>query len=288
MSVRTMRTPRVVHPEPEIRSAMQRTPRARTAVTDIALSALAAMQPPTHHHPAGPHQVAPLVDSVLQSFLRAVGGDAAGFWEHIRGGWSTPLFVTPPQVWQRLPYRRTLTSDAARIHPGVQHCLEACPTSPFTVTDLLPESAWQNSEIGRTMRPSWGRNFQLMVPIDTDPVDPTWWVWVIGREHLDFTPADRQVASAVQPLLTAVTRHVAATQRADLPIDVAQALTPRERSILGLLLDGHPITEIASRLSISARTAHKHTEHIYRKLGVHDRHTLAEAISIRALPRGEL
>lgn len=137
------------------------------------------------------------------------------------------------------------------------------------------------------MRSSWGRNFQLMVPIDTDPVDPTWWVWVIGREHIDFTAADRQVASAVQPVLTAVTRYFAAAQRADVPIDLLRELTPRELSVLGLLLDGHPVSEIAGRLSISARTAHKHAEHIYRKLGVHDRLALAEAVRIRALPPAE-
>jgi len=137
--------------------------------------------------------------------------------------------VTPPAVWQRLPHGKTLTSDAAKIHPGVQHCLESMPTAPFTVTDVLSERARQNSDIGRAMRPKWGRIFQLMVPIDTDRADPTWWVWVIGREHVDFIPADRQVASAIQPVLAAVTRHLATIQRAHVRADMARPLTGGSR-----------------------------------------------------------
>ena len=41
--------------------------------------------------------------------------------------------------------------------------------------------------------------------------------------------------------------------------------------MLELLARGLLATSIASRLSLSPRTVHKHLGNIYRKLGVHDR-----------------
>lgn len=48
-------------------------------------------------------------------------------------------------------------------------------------------------------------------------------------------------------------------------------LTPRELVVLGLLARGRTAGAIAARLGISARTVHKHQEHLYRKLGAVDR-----------------
>ncbi|QLQ17350.1 MAG: response regulator transcription factor [Micropruina sp.] len=48
-------------------------------------------------------------------------------------------------------------------------------------------------------------------------------------------------------------------------------MTERELEVLRLLAEGLLATSIASRLSLSPRTVHKHLGNIYRKLGVHDR-----------------
>jgi len=50
-----------------------------------------------------------------------------------------------------------------------------------------------------------------------------------------------------------------------------QALTKRERDVLGLLLEGRTNQEIAERLFISQSTAKVHVRHILEKLGVHSR-----------------
>jgi DNA-binding NarL/FixJ family response regulator len=49
------------------------------------------------------------------------------------------------------------------------------------------------------------------------------------------------------------------------------SLTPREVEILGLLADGRTAVSIAHHLGIARATVCKHLEHIYRKLGQHDR-----------------
>ena len=57
------------------------------------------------------------------------------------------------------------------------------------------------------------------------------------------------------------------------PTDVAQdfRLTPRELTVLGLLVEGLTAGAIARRLTIGERTVQKHLEHAYTKLGVGDR-----------------
>ncbi len=55
----------------------------------------------------------------------------------------------------------------------------------------------------------------------------------------------------------------------DLP--AAPHLSPRERAILRLIVDGYSNGEIASRLECAPSTVHTHVINLFRKLGVHDR-----------------
>jgi DNA-binding NarL/FixJ family response regulator len=59
-------------------------------------------------------------------------------------------------------------------------------------------------------------------------------------------------------------------------------LTPREREILGLLVEGHSYKMIAAECHISYSTVNKHVSHIYEKLQVH---SVAAAVS-KAIQEG--
>jgi DNA-binding NarL/FixJ family response regulator len=52
-------------------------------------------------------------------------------------------------------------------------------------------------------------------------------------------------------------------------------LSPRERVILGLIVDGYSNTEIAAQLGSATGTIHTHVIRLFRKLGVRDRVTAA-------------
>ena len=61
---------------------------------------------------------------------------------------------------------------------------------------------------------------------------------------------------------------------------IARGLTPREREVLGLLVDGFPQDKIASSLYISPKTVATHVQRILGKLGVRTR-TQAVALAFR-------
>ncbi len=63
-----------------------------------------------------------------------------------------------------------------------------------------------------------------------------------------------------------------------------ERLTPREREVLALIVEGQTNREIAAKLSLSVGTVKIHVEHIIAKLGVADRTQAA----VRALEHGLL
>lgn len=56
--------------------------------------------------------------------------------------------------------------------------------------------------------------------------------------------------------------------------DAYEDLSPREREVLHLTLEGHTARAIGERLNLSRRTAETHRANLMRKLGVHTRHDL--------------
>ena len=102
---------------------------------------------------------------------------------------------------------------------------------------------------------------------------------VVGRPEV-FAPSELRLADRIWRLVVGLDRQAraySAALRNASPSgrDVASAirLTPRERSVLGLLAEGLTAGAIARRLDIAERTVHKHLERCYSKLGVADRLT---------------
>ena len=60
-----------------------------------------------------------------------------------------------------------------------------------------------------------------------------------------------------------------------------EALTPREREVLGLVMQGLTSREISEQLVLSVRTVESHLSHLYRKTGVHNRAELV-ALAFRS------
>lgn len=238
---------------------MGRADSGAAAVTEVAAAAL-----------GGPVGVDVML-AVLTSLRDVVGADSSGFYLHERRGWSTPVYISPVELWPVLPMGRAPTAAMARLHPGVRHLISAASGSPYAVTDIVGERGWQSSELVSVMRSDWGRNYQFAVPVVPVSVLDTPQVWVLGRTTRDFGVADRGLAEALSPLLTAVARHWTVLQRLRQDAALGTLLTQRELGVLTLQAEGLDARGIAVRLAISPRTANKHVEHIYRKLGVRNR-----------------
>lgn len=68
--------------------------------------------------------------------------------------------------------------------------------------------------------------------------------------------------------------------------DPLEALSPREREVLALLVEGLPNKLIARRLEISEKTVKSHLTRVFREIGVNDR-TQAALWAERQGPRGK-
>jgi len=122
---------------------------------------------------------------------------------------------------------------------------------------------------------------QVLVLVPRAAIEPP--PGVIGSRGVAFASTDGFAETDVAllreavPVLVALLPHVIAAsqrrQRAEAGHQAAGefGLTARELEVLELLAQGLLATSIASRLSLSPRTVHKHLGNIYDKLGVHDR-----------------
>lgn len=208
---------------------------------------------------------------VLPELRSVIGADCAGYYVHEWRGWSTAVHLAPVEIWRIVPYTRIRTAVAAAAHPGVRRCIEVRSPTPFAVNDLISERDWWDSELHSRMRADWGRNYQFAIPVEPLVRHGESHVWVLGRTTSRFTDTDRDISTAVAPVLVAVARHRAEMVQLDFGADLTGVLTQREAAVLALHAEGATAANIARRLGMAPRTVHKHTEHIYRKLGVHSR-----------------
>jgi DNA-binding CsgD family transcriptional regulator len=115
----------------------------------------------------------------------------------------------------------------------------------------------------------------------------------LSRRRRDFSDRDRDLLNAARPFLIQAYRNAirytqalqARTDPAPPSLDALAGLglTRRQAEVLQLLASGASEDEIAVRLGISRRTAQKHLEHCYRRLGVNSR-SKAAAIAWAAEP----
>jgi LuxR family maltose regulon positive regulatory protein len=86
-------------------------------------------------------------------------------------------------------------------------------------------------------------------------------------------------------LLTAFPASEAPDSFQELPADMVEPLSEREREVLQLIAEGLSNREIAQELFLSISTVKVHTYNIYGKLGVHSRtQAVAKARALGILP----
>jgi DNA-binding CsgD family transcriptional regulator len=171
----------------------------------------------------------------------------------------------------RAEIEREMPREAPAIHPILQY-YRASGSCGFVQVADVPQRHVEPGAVAawyERTRP-WGIGDQLALPIHMRPDEHR--AFVIGRET-PFSAAEMEVAGRVWRLLIGLDRQVQAFGVLRPVPDVAQdlRLTPRELTVLGLLVEGLTAGAIGRRLAIGERTVQKHLEHTYTKLGVRDR-----------------
>jgi DNA-binding CsgD family transcriptional regulator len=139
--------------------------------------------------------------------------------------------------------------------------------------------SWRRSPARAFLADLRGWDQMVSLPLRGGPTEV--FAFAFSRAGRDFDEQELCLISAVQPLLRALDRHASligrwrATSEGRPGAAESSAreagLTGRELSVLLGLAEGLTADAIAHRLGCSARTVSKHTENIYRKLGVRDR-----------------
>jgi DNA-binding CsgD family transcriptional regulator len=160
---------------------------------------------------------------------------------------------------------------AMRRHPILQYYRATGNRTQIQVADV-PECCVEPGALAHWYARSrpWGAGDQLAFPVRLRP--HRFCAFVIGRDA-PFTPVELELGRRIWRLLIGLDRQVQALDALRPVADVAAGLqlTPRELTVLGLLVEGLTAAAIGRRLEIGERTVQKHLEHAYTKLGVGDR-----------------
>jgi DNA-binding CsgD family transcriptional regulator len=217
---------------------------------------------------------APLSDRrrlVLESVGERVGADA-GWWAwgqgHPKRSTVTPLALihfgfTGPQLALHIEAGLHPEMDEILREPVLKH-LENAPQHTAISRQLIPDARWRASQIfQRFYAPSGHDQFLHSVRyFDRDYWSNCALVRNSGRETFE----ERECRILDRTMAGIQCMHIAA-EEAIPPGDLA-ALTPRQRTVLLMLLDGQSRKHIAYRLGISAHTVNEHVKQLYTRFQV--------------------
>ena len=165
--------------------------------------------------------------------------------------------------------------DIIQRHPLVRWFVATQDPMPQSIGRVPRAVASQRDrELIATYLGAIGVDHQLSIPYLLS--GQGYGAFVLGRPGDDFSDDDLALAGKLQHLIRGIYLRSSLVEQVPTPTDTCVAaahagLTATELAVLLLLSEGHTAYTIGRRLAISPRTAQKHLEHIYRKLGVTDR-----------------
>ena len=202
---------------------------------------------------------------VTQSLAALIPAEIVGWAElgMIRGAGTTLLTGAGPE-------QPTVTARVARFaqqHP-IGRLLQLHPTSvaPVRLSDVIWGPEWRRDPVFTEVFKPLGIVHQVGIPIPPYRSGRVQ-AWALSRSGDDFPDELLELAGHLQPLLAALNT----LERVTTPIPVGVDLTDREAQILESIASGLTARQIAWVLRLSVSTVNTHTEHLYSKLGVHDR-----------------
>jgi DNA-binding CsgD family transcriptional regulator len=203
---------------------------------------------------------------VGEMLLRLVPADVAG-WNAVDAA-RVEVVTVPGEPWDTARVGEQL-AEVADVHPMITSYARG-DVAPRRLSDLAgPAELARNRAYADFLRPLGAVH---QVSVMTARVSPrSMHGWALNRADGDFTDRDVDVLAVLQPTLAVLDRTLGAARPGDAEAVERARLTRREVEVLGHVARGLTAAAIARLLRISERTARKHLENAYRKLGRSDR-----------------
>lgn len=143
--------------------------------------------------------------------------------------------------------------------------------APRRLSDVITRADLERTSTYNDVLKPLGVEHELTV-LTARPSEMAGHCWGFTRTGSDYTDDEVVLALQMQPMLQALDRCYSSTQFtvADTVAD-RFGLSAREIQVLRRLADGHTAVAIGRLLRISPATVRKHLQHLYDKLGTHDR-----------------
>jgi DNA-binding CsgD family transcriptional regulator len=141
--------------------------------------------------------------------------------------------------------------------------------APRRMSDLVDMRFWRRHVVYQEVFRPISAVHQLVITLMPQPPH-VWDTWVFNRGGDDFTDDEMALAANLQPMLITLDRLSRLASRVPNAGDPGR-LSAREIDVLRYLAADFSATDIARILRITVPTVRKHLEHLYAKLGCHDR-----------------
>jgi DNA-binding CsgD family transcriptional regulator len=162
-------------------------------------------------------------------------------------------------------------------NPLVAYMMETRHGTARRLSEMITPAEFHRLDVYREFYGQIGVEHQIAFTLPQTP--PRLLGIALSRRRGDFDDADRDLLNAARPYLIQSYRNAVAFQsvRATVGAEALVAalrgagLTPREAEVMGLLARGRSNADLAAALDISGRTAEKHVQNAFAKLGARTR-----------------
>ncbi len=172
-------------------------------------------------------------------------------------------------VEANLAFERLNRAEPWALATASRHASRDGPARPLRISDRFSRLEYRRLAIYGELFRALGveRQAALAVPLDTERCLCV----AVNRAGNDFFSRDLDRLEALRRPLVANFARLGRASGPGPPALATDALTRREATVLALVARGLANDQVGRRLGISARTVNKHLEHVYAKVGAHNR-----------------
>jgi DNA-binding CsgD family transcriptional regulator len=209
----------------------------------------------------------------------------------IRSDWISINEVGPEpgELWAMIkpelpPGTREIFGRYMHQNPLVAYMLESRRGTARRMSEMISVEEYHATDLYREFYGTIGLEHQIAFTLPQEP--PRLLGVALSRRRGEFDDADRDLLNAARPYLIESYRSAVAYERLRAVIGTealvgalrGAGLTPREAEVMGLLAQGRSNADLAAALEISTRTAEKHVQNAFVKLGVKTRSQAAAKV----------